>query len=142
MRMSSKNKKRSVAVVAVLTSMLGLSAQSASAVDFHGCTSGSLCVWLGQNFTQSPSGIVGGAKMSGNNAKWESVYPVVVFTIKNDDESWVNHSSGGNSVSVYNLYNYLGYREVCVRPGTTLTGTSASYRNTGESNRWNSGNIC
>jgi Peptidase inhibitor family I36 len=139
MRKSPLNKKRSVAVLAAFTATLGLSglsAQSAAAVDWHGCTSGALCVWLGPNFTQAPSGIVGGAKMSGTNPSWAT------FSINNDDESWVNHSSGGNSVSVYNLRNYAGFREVCVRPGTVLAVTSASYRNAGESNRWNAGNVC
>lgn len=82
--------------------------------------------------------------MSQNNASWSSIVygNEVHWTIWDDDESWVNHSSGGNSVGVYAIWNYAGWVEVCLHPGTTMTGTSGNYKNNGQSNKWKSGNGC
>jgi hypothetical protein len=139
-----KNLRRRARIIGILTfamTALGFSTQSASAVDFHSCPSGDLCVWLGQNFTQSPNGLVGGAKFSQTNACW-CRDPGNNYSTWDNDESWVNNSSGGNSVGVYALVNYTGWLEVCVWPGTTVTNTAGAYKNNGRSNKWKAGLGC
>lgn len=129
-------KTAGLVVAAAVIASIGLTAPAASAGAYEDCRSGSLCVWLGQNFTQSPSGLVGGAKFSQNNASWSA------YSTWDDDESWVNKSTGGNSVGVYALADYRGWVEVCLTPNTTKTGTSGAYANNGRSNRWKSGSGC
>lgn len=132
---------RRAAGVAVLAMTVGVAtAQGANAVDWHGCTSGSLCVWQGQNFTLAA--VPGGSKFSQTNYAWRYDGNGATFAVWDNDESWVNHSSAGNSVGVYANVGYAGWVEVCLYPGTTLTGTSGRNANNGRSNKWKSGNGC
>jgi hypothetical protein len=125
------------AAALILTSTPALAADNPSQ-----CPSGNLCVWQGPNYTLGA--VPGGSKMSQNNTTW-GYSSTEHWAIWDNDESWSNMSSSGNSVGVYSLENYYGWVEQCIYPRTWLTSTSSTpsnNKNNGRSNRWKSGAGC